>query len=188
MTNASLARADLRDADFEDSVVTRADFSDTDLRGARLKGIRGYEQARWIGADVRNVNFCGAYRARRVIMDENYLDEFRRRNAASEALYRIWWITSDCGRSSFRWALCTLLVVIVFAGLYMLVDVDYGKHPTALSPLYYSIVTLTTLGYGDVVPASGPAQVVAVTEVIIGYVALGGLLSIFATKMARRAD
>jgi voltage-gated potassium channel Kch len=54
--------------------------------------------------------------------------------------------------------------------------------------VYYSIVTLTTLGYGDVVPASPAAQVLAMIEVILGYVMLGGLLSIFASKMARRAD
>ncbi len=54
--------------------------------------------------------------------------------------------------------------------------------------MYYSIVTITTLGYGDVVPASLPAQVLAVSEALMGYVGLGGLLSIFAQKMARRAD
>ena len=38
-------------------------------------------------------------------------------------------------------------------------------------------------------PPSGPAaQLVAMCEVAIGYVMLGGLLSIFANKMARRAD
>jgi len=54
--------------------------------------------------------------------------------------------------------------------------------------LYYSIVTLTTLGYGDVVPASAPAQVLATIQAVLGYVGLGGFLSILANKMARRAD
>jgi voltage-gated potassium channel Kch len=54
--------------------------------------------------------------------------------------------------------------------------------------LYYSVVTLTTLGYGDVVPASPTAQVLAMCEVVLGYVMLGGLLSIFSNKMSRRAD
>ena len=52
---------------------------------------------------------------------------------------------------------------------------------------YYSVVTLTTLGYGDVLPASQTAQVLVIAQVIIGYVMLGGLLSIFATRMGRRA-
>jgi voltage-gated potassium channel Kch len=103
-------------------------------------------------------------------------------------LYRIWWITSDCGRSFTRWALWTVLVAALFAGLYALVGVDYGDHETFLSPLYFSVVTLTTLGFGDVLPASTAGQMLVMIEVVIGYVALGGLLSIFANKMARRAE
>ena len=81
-----------------------------------------------------------------------------------------------------------LILTVLFAGLYSLVEIDYGSHRTVFSPLYYSIVTLTTLGYGDVVPASVPGQVLAVTQAILGYVGLGGLLSILSNKMARRAD
>ena len=72
--------------------------------------------------------------------------------------------------------------------VYTMVSLDYGDHRTALSPFYFSFVTLTTLGYGDIVPASAAAQVVATIEVLLGYVGLGGLLSILANKMARRVD
>jgi len=68
------------------------------------------------------------------------------------------------------------------------VDIDYGDFETPLSPLYFSVVTLTTLGYGDALPASTAAQVLVMAEVIIGYCMLSGLLSIFATRMGRRAD
>jgi voltage-gated potassium channel Kch len=54
--------------------------------------------------------------------------------------------------------------------------------------IYFSVVTLTTLGYGDIVPSSTAAQVLCMVEVFMGYVMLGGLLSIFSNKMARRAE
>jgi hypothetical protein len=40
--------------------------------------------------------------------------------------------------------------------------------------LYYSFVTLTTLGYGDISPISAPARALAILEAIIGqmYVAV----------------
>ena len=188
LTGASLARANLRGADLEGAVVTGADFSGTDFCGASLRGVRGFEKATWIEADVRDVNFCGAYMLRRFITDQNYLHEFRRRGRLSQVTYMIWWLTSDCGRSLTRWALLTMLLVAVFANLYELVSIDYGQHKTPWSPLYYSFVTFTTLGYGDVVPASSAAQVLAVIEVMMGYLALGGLLGIFANKMGRRAE
>jgi hypothetical protein len=123
-----------------------------------------------------------------LILDQNYLDEFRKASRTSAAIYYVWWLTSDCGRSFTRWAAWTGFAMLFFASLYGTVDVDYGDHQTFLSPLYYSVVTLTTLGYGDVVPASLGAQIIAIVEVLIGYLALGGLMSIFANKMARRAD
>ena len=81
-----------------------------------------------------------------------------------------------------------MVLSLVFAGLYGLVEIDYGPHETPFSSVYYSIVTLTTLGYGDVIPASSGAQMVVISEALLGYVGLGGLLSILSNKMARRAD
>jgi hypothetical protein len=79
-------------------------------------------------------------------------------------------------------------VATIFALAYTTVSIDYGDYRTALSPLYFSLVTLTTLGYGDVLPASQPAQTLVLAEVVTGYVMLGGLLSIFANKMGRRGE
>jgi hypothetical protein len=47
---------------------------------------------------------------------------------------------------------------------------------------------MTTLGYGDVIPVSTGAQMIAMLQVLLGYIMLGGLLSIFSNKLARRAE
>jgi len=49
---------------------------------------------------------------------------------------------------------------------------DDGRRHSLLT--YYSVVTLTTLGYGDVTPHSGPAQTLAWVEAMLGqfYVAV----------------
>ena len=53
--------------------------------------------------------------------------------------------------------------------------------------IYYSVVTFTTLGFGDIVPKTPAAAWWVMTEVILGYIMLGGLISIFATKLSRRS-
>lgn len=53
--------------------------------------------------------------------------------------------------------------------------------------LYYSVVTFTTLGFGDVTPRTPLAAMFVMIEVIVGYVMLGILISILATKVARRS-
>ncbi len=188
LTNANCTRAELQGADLQESNVLGTSFEVANLQRARLLGIKNYLKANWIGTDIREVDLRGAYLIRRFISDENYLYEFRTRSKYHKVLYRLWWLTSDCGRSLSRWTFWVAAVTVVFAILYSTTDVDYGAHRTVFSPLYYSVVTLTTLGYGDVVPASGGAQAIAAIQAVLGYVGLGGFLSILANKMARRAD
>ncbi len=181
-------RVDLRAADLEDARVDGATFNDADLRESKLLGIRGFESGSWLGTDLRDVNFVGAYLFRRFVNDQNYLAEFRGRGPLERAMYYVWWLTSDCGRSVLRWGACTAMICLAFGFAYNFVALDYGDHETWLSPYYFSVVTLTTLGYGDVLPGSVVAQFLCVAEVICGYVMLGGMLAIFSNKLARRAD
>jgi voltage-gated potassium channel Kch len=58
----------------------------------------------------------------------------------------------------------------------VLTRADYVSHYGILNDnlSYFSFVTLTTLGYGDIVPISGPAKTFATLEAIVGqlYIAL----------------
>jgi uncharacterized protein YjbI with pentapeptide repeats len=188
LRRADFTRANMRGTELNGSRIREACFDGSDLRAAHLKQLDGYKEASWIGADVREVDFAGAYMTRRFIMDQNFLEEFRSQGRLNRAVYALWWATSDCGRSMVRWSLCTVALAFAFALAFAAVAVDYGDHPTWFSPYYFSVVTLTTLGFGDVVPASIPAQIVVTAEVTIGYVMLGGLISILSNKLARRAE
>lgn len=188
LTGAELSSVSALRADLTEAMLADANLTDTDLSDGVLRRIKGFDSTCWIGTNVANVDFTGAYTARRVISDRNYLHEFRSRDRKHLVLYEIWRITSGCGQSAARWGGLTFMVAVLFAMAYTQVEIDYGDHETPLSPLYFSIVTLTTLGFGDVLPASTAGQVLVMVEVIIGYTMLSGLFSIFATRMARRAD
>ncbi len=188
LIEADLTNGVLTDADLTEAVVTDAVFRNAHLSGARFKGMLGYRTGDWVGADTTGTDFTGAFLARRYIIDQNYLHEFRTQSPTHEWIYRLWWLTSDCGRSMVRWGMCTLTFALIFAGIYEVVDIDYGDDKTALSSIYFSIVTLTTLGYGDILPNSQTAQAVVIGQVIVGYGMLGGLLSIFSTMMSRRGE
>lgn len=74
------------------------------------------------------------------------------------------------------------LIVIIFASLYTLIS-EYALQPhfrvdgsaRAISfseAVHFSIVTLSTVGYGDIVPASNVARALASIEVIFGVLLL----------------
>lgn len=62
-----------------------------------------------------------------------------------------------------------------------------GNHPdTSATFLYYSFVTLTTLGYGDIIPQNPPAQVLAALEAVMGQIYLTVVVARFVSLMAVR--
>jgi len=187
LDGADLECADLSGASARGSTIKGANFNRAKLAGACVRELKFAETASWLEAEINEVDFTGAYLLRRQILDQNYIHEFRNRGLGHTIVYWVWWLTSDCGRSMLRWGLCTLMVAVSFGLGYLMVDVDFGPNQTVLSPFYFSLVTITTLGYGDVLPRSVNAQALVMAEVAIGYMMLGGMLSIFSDKMARRA-
>ena len=177
-----------RSADMAFVNVKHSVFKDADLRNTRLQGITNFAYANWTGTDIRNINFSGAYIMRRFVMDQNYLTEFKSKNKFTALIYYLWKISSNCGKSMSLWCFWIAVLITIFAKIYSFVGIDWGPHQTPYSELYFSVVTFTTLGFGDVVPNSTSGQMVAMAEVITGYIMLGGLLSILSNKIARRSD
>ncbi|MGE4609963.1 MAG: ion channel [Paracoccaceae bacterium] len=65
---------------------------------------------------------------------------------------------------------------------------DYSNtSETWFTPFYYSLVTYTTLGFGDVTADSLIGEMLVISEVIAGYFTLGLLLLILANTVARRS-
>ncbi len=188
LSGAIFTRSNLLKSDLKQSNVEETNFELADMQGCRLLGIKNFKKAKWVGADIRGLDLRGAYLVRRYIADENYLFEFQKTSRFHRALYLLWWATSDCGRSLFRWFVWLTCVTLIFAAIYSQLGIDYGPHRTFFSPIYFSVVTVTTLGYGDAVPASLAAQIFVTLQAITGYMGLGGLLSILGNKMARRAE
>ncbi|MCG6878171.1 MAG: potassium channel family protein [Deltaproteobacteria bacterium] len=81
----------------------------------------------------------------------------------------------------FFWSVGYGIIELIIPGSFsvsghVLTRADYVSHYGFLNDnlSYFSFVTLTTLGYGDIVPVSGPAKTFSTLEAILGqlYIAL----------------
>lgn len=103
----------------------------------------------------------------------------------------IWGITSKYGESLFRWSLVSLILISIFACLFGVTmnfwpnTFNIGANTSFFTYIYFSIVTFTTLGYGDILPQTILGQLLVIFEVISGYMMLGGIVSIFSKKVIR---
>ena len=66
--------------------------------------------------------------------------------------------------------------VYVYAGELEETSMPFGGEKS-LIPIYFSFVTLTTLGYGDMVPLSPPAKILAILEAVLGQIYLTVLVA-----------
>lgn len=216
LKNVILDRANLRKANLHFADLYRTSLRAVDFRGADLKGARLSESI-LMDSDLRNadltvVNFedssvignrynshtsyaGSSFKNRandplfeRFLKDQNYINSVRKRNPW---LHGLWSISSDCGRSLTRWCFWSLFFVFYFSlNFYFL-----GEDAFVVSHLkwkfstmvYHSVVTFTTLGFGDIAPKTETASYWIMAEVVVGYLMLGGLISILADKLARRS-
>ena len=123
---------------------------------------------------------------KRYIDDEQWIESWRKKGKFHGFLFYVWELTSHCGRSIGLWAFWSLLIAIIF-GLLHRGHIDIRSVSNWYTPFYFSVVTFTTLGFGDVTPLDWVGQLWITLEVILGYIMLGGLISIFANKFARRS-
>lgn len=216
LKDAQLHGAVLTDAHLHDARLKGADFSGAVLRGAQVHGVRydrgdswgilnrtGFHPARVrhhltdlvLGTTMRfrgaDASGCvGSRTFTQFAQDQDYLEELWSRRSLKPAVF-LWWLFADNGRSVGRWAAWSFIFVLCFTGmLYSLGDDHFvisNLDHSFFTYFYFSVVTFTTLGFGDVLPVTHVACTVVLTEVVVGYVMLGGLISIFSTRLARRS-
>lgn len=102
--------------------------------------------------------------------------------------YTIMDMSSRYGTSFGRWLVTTIVVLVFFGLTYYILDAfQTGLTMTHGGPLYdyfyFSLVTMMTVGYGDITPITGLQKLVVAFEVFGGYIMLGMLINLLSKKM-----
>jgi len=197
---ADLAKANLECAWLENAIVLDANLRSACFEGARVDGNTLIWDCQFDrGCDFRGVALDGAriepgmkeslkYNVRRL----RWVEWFKTgglicRLCKKVFLQPFWWI-SDYGRSTGRIILVFFALAALFALTYwhfpetVMVRGEVGAIRGPLHALYFSVVTMTTLGFGDIHanPDWWVGQVLLMVQVVLGYVLLGALVTRFA--------
>jgi hypothetical protein len=210
LTQADLTEACLVGADLSGAILSGADVRGADLSQARVDEVNVHDlrygtfksmRGRYFG--IRGLQSCyGNALFVRDAQDQDYLDTLKRAidqtpsprvRRAKQIAFSAWSLI-DYGRSLVKPAAYALVIAMGF-GIFYSFDAAYdwglmdysGSADSPISPIYYSIVTYTTLGFGDITPLNWVGEVIVVAEVVLGYTTLGLLLSILANRVARQS-
>jgi voltage-gated potassium channel len=95
---------------------------------------------------------------------------------------------------TFLGAVCVyLLIAQLFATLFAVTAAVSGhpffvqtSHPSAIDYIYFSFVTITTVGYGDFTSALGVGKMLAMTEAVFGQLYLITVVSLVVQNLGAR--
>ena len=216
LKNAILIQADLRKACCIESNMEGANLLNANIEGSILLNVNmeganvsGVKYNRYGKYRAIRVSTCyGSPRFKRFAQDQDFIEELREESFGGKVLYYLWLVFTDCGRSFFPLLLWSASIIIFFGIAYadysipsflswipnnvkdLLVDINpkirLQYYGSSFTPYYFSVVTFTTLGFGDVVPINKSGEIWVTIEVVLGYVMLGLLISILSDKIARR--
>lgn len=82
-----------------------------------------------------------------------------------------------------------LMVVIVIGSLMYLIEGGPNSDFTSIPrSIYWAIVTLTTVGYGDIAPVTGTGQFIAAIVMLMGYAVIAVPTGIVSAEIAQIGD
>ena len=183
------------------SDIKGANFSYSNISGAKLKDIDFDTGTDFVGSNLDDALIDPATKAalQYNIRRKAWKDWYKKGNCFEKALKQIprwFWSVTDYGISTKRIIGWFFVLSLLFACLYTarpdIVGDSYSKtvEATAMTEqvpsirgfghaCYFSVVTMTTLGFGDLYanPESGLGQFALATQVLLGYVMLGALIT-----------
>jgi hypothetical protein len=103
--------------------------------------------------------------------------------------YWFWGLTSNYGTSVIRWVLWCLFVIAFYTSFYYFTYLETDRGLTGFSRIierfYFSVVTFTTLGFGDILPQTTFGMCLVITEVLFGNLMFWVMMTILGKKIFR---
>ncbi|HLC16926.1 MAG TPA: pentapeptide repeat-containing protein [Thermodesulfovibrionia bacterium] len=188
LSDTDLFYADLEESDFSYADLTNSYLSEANIRGTRfdwakmdkvyLDNVCYDNKTSFLGINLSTINFNLAVLLRDLALTQQRIKHLEKSNPLLAAFLRI---TSEYSLSISRFFMWVMGILLFFTAAYAFIPGTITKTGL-VNAFYFSVVTFTTLGYGDITPASLLGQILVIIEVCLGYI-MGGL---FVTILARR--
>jgi len=212
--NSNLSNVRFQSANLDKAILEGCDLTNIKVKDTIFNNVKWGNIQKNIKIDIINASQLKNFYAEKGVLntsDEFYIkqmSEIRKfkwvteglKNIYIQPLYFIWWLFSRYGISIKRWIFFCILFITIFSCIYSFKpDMFYSKNDIDVftiqknkilwkdyfTPFYFSVVTYSTLGFGDITPTNKTGRVFVTIEVLIGYIMLGGLIAIFTKKLIR---
>ncbi len=172
LRNSKFVAANVQGSHLSEADIRGADFSWARMRGVFLDNAEFDGKTNFLGVPLHEVNFNLAALIQEHAQTQQRIAHLKKRNPL---LAKFLWATCDYGRSLGRWVAWVCVVIVMFGVIYNNLPAHFPDCKSFLDAVYFSVVTFSTLGYGDISPKTDLGKVIVISEVVVGYM-MGGLL------------
>jgi len=74
----------------------------------------------------------------------------------------------------------------VYYGLSILNTHSFSSELSVLDSIYFSVITVATVGYGEITPLSNTAKILTIFEVLFGFLYMLFIITIFLSVFLKR--
>jgi len=190
LSNIDFFAANLERADFSKANLANTWLSESNIKAAKfdwaildnclLDNVQFDRQTSFVGVNLSTINFTLAALLQDLAINQQRIKNLEETQPRLATVLRL---SCDYGRSFSKFFTWVAVVVVLFAVLYSIIPNTLSQPNNFLNSLYFSFVTFTTLGFGDISPISSIAKFLVILEVFIGYLMLGLLVAIISKKV-----
>ena len=150
-----------------------------------------FKGAKFIGVDTSCVDWSKNPAMKRYIEQQQFVHSLKEKFDNWKIFKYIPWAfiyVLDYMSDFIRWAFGIIIIISAFSLLFVLSyeGFKYSTTPEWTSWLYFSVITFSTLGFGDVTPTIPVTHLWVMLEVFSGYFMLGGLITFLANWLGRK--
>ncbi len=180
LEKSNFSKANLSHSWLSETNIKAAKFNWASLDFCLLDNVKFDRKTSFIGVNLSTINFTLAALIQDLAITQQRINNLEETQPRLAAFLRI---SCDYGRSFKRFFIWVSIVIFLFAVLYYFIPNTLSEKESFLTSLYFSFVTFTTLGFGDIIPISSFAKLLVITEVFIGYLMLGLLIAILSKRV-----
>ena len=152
-----------------------------------LSDVSWNNKSKFIGVDTSCVDWSKNPLMKRYIEQQQFVHAIKQKTPKG-----LTWVISLLDYLSslwnwIGWAFITIMAFAMFyAGLDHLYDAKTIIEYSVWKYIYFSVITFSTLGFGDITATNALSMILVIAEVCLGYVFLGGLITFLANWLGRR--
>lgn len=182
-SESNLSKSNLSNSWLSETIICGSKFDWATMDSVLIDKANFDNNTTFYGVNLFKINFTLATLLKDLAEDQQRILTLEETKPITAFLLK--W-SCDYGRSFSLFFFWTFSIIFGFSLIYLCSCSGISSINSYIDSLYFSVITFSTLGYGDILPTNSLGKIVVMLEVFFGYIMLGLLVGIISRRVIGR--